>query len=32
MSSRKTLHYLGGIYGALNLFADAGQSDPDGDE
>lgn len=31
MSSRKTL--LGGIYGALNLFADAGQSGPpDGDE
>ena len=25
-------HYLGGIYGALNLFADAGQSGPDGDE
>lgn len=25
-------HYLGGIYGALSLFADAGQSGPDGDE
>ena len=25
-------HYLGGIYGALNLFADAGQSGPKGDE